>query len=57
LKDGTYFGEIGLLLTGKRTCSIRAKTSLILLKIKKEPFLEVLEKFPTQLEYLKSVAR
>jgi CRP-like cAMP-binding protein len=34
--EGTYFGEIGLLLMKKRSCSIQAKTVCVFFTIEKE---------------------
>jgi len=46
--EGCYFGEIGVLLTEKRTCSIRARTSCILFQIKKDELKKILGEFPLQ---------
>ena len=43
---GCYFGEIGVFITGKRTCSVRIKQSAILFKIGKEKLLTMLQTFP-----------
>lgn len=45
LDVGFFFGEIGLLITGTRTCSIRAKTSCMFYTIEKEQLLEILANY------------
>ncbi|CAI2367549.1 unnamed protein product [Moneuplotes crassus] len=57
LTEGSYFGEIGLLLTGVRTVSVRAKTLCIFFMIDKDGILKILERFPEQKAFLKSVGR
>jgi CRP-like cAMP-binding protein len=46
MSEGTYFGEIGILLTSKRTCSIQATTNSIFFTISKEDLVAILEQFP-----------
>jgi len=36
MSKGAFFGEIGCLLTGKRSCSVIVRTTTILHKIKKD---------------------
>lgn len=36
MSDGTYFGEIGVLLTEKRTCFVKSKTVCVFFTIEKE---------------------
>lgn len=43
---GCYFGEIGVFITGKRTCSVKIKQSAILFKIDKEALMKMLQMFP-----------
>ena len=57
MSEGAYFGEIGLLLTQKRTCSVRAKVVSVLFTVEKETLLEVLDEYPLHLKYLKAVGR
>jgi len=47
LGEGCYFGEIGVLLTGKRSVSVRAKTACIFFTIDKEDLKKILENYPT----------
>ena len=48
LGAGAYFGEIGVLITGKRSLSIKALTNCLCYAIKSDDFLEILEEFPDQ---------
>jgi len=57
MTEGGYFGEIGLFLTSKRSCSIRAKTVSILFTISKDDLVEALKEFPLHLKYLKAVGK
>lgn len=57
MSEGTYFGEIGVLLTQKRTCSIQAKTVSVFLTVEKDDLLSVLEESPLHLKYLRAVAK
>ena len=57
LGKGAFFGEIGCLLTGKRSCSVVVRTTTILHSIKKEPLQAILEEYPKQKKYLKAVGR
>jgi hypothetical protein len=57
MKEGAYFGEIGLLMTGKRTVSIRATAFSVFQIIRKKNFDQLMEAFPDQLKFLKRVAR
>ena len=57
LSEGAYFGEIGVLITGVRSVSVKAKTVCIFFVIGKEEFLAILERFPEQKAFLKAVAR
>ena len=44
--QGCYFGEIGVLLTDKRSCSVRAVTMCIFMTIRKEDLEATFERFP-----------
>ena len=57
LGEGSYFGEIGVLLTGKRTVSVKSKTPCIFFIIEKDEFVQTLEKYPALAKYLKAVGR
>jgi CRP-like cAMP-binding protein len=46
LGEGSYFGEIGLLLTGKRSCSVRSLTACVLFSVGKEELIKILDNFP-----------
>jgi CRP-like cAMP-binding protein len=46
LSKGDFFGEIGCLLTSKRTCSVVSRTSTLLYQIKADKLLSVLADFP-----------
>jgi len=56
MTKGGYFGEIGVLLTGKRTCSVVVRTTTILQSIRKEALEEILKAYPMNLKFLKAVA-
>lgn len=57
LKEGSYFGEIGLFLTGKRTVTIRALSICVLLMISEVNLNTVLDDFPDMKRFLKKVAK
>ncbi|MDR3547166.1 MAG: cyclic nucleotide-binding domain-containing protein [Candidatus Pacebacteria bacterium] len=57
LGEGCYFGEIGVLLTGKRSASVVAHTNCVLYDIKKEPLLRILDAFGYHRVFLESVGR
>lgn len=57
MSKGSFFGEIGCLLTGKRTCSVIVRTTTILHAIRKEPLMSILEEYPSQHKYLRAVGR
>jgi CRP/FNR family transcriptional regulator, cyclic AMP receptor protein len=46
LHDGDFLGEIAILCDTPRTATITAKTELQALRIRKEPFFELLHQFP-----------
>lgn len=56
MSKGTYFGEIGCLVTGKRTCSVVVRTTTLLYSIKKAPLLAILEEYPEQMSKMRNVA-
>jgi CRP-like cAMP-binding protein len=55
LGKGDYFGEIGVLITGVRTVSVRSKSNSVIYYIKKKDLLRLLEEFPYQNDFLKGV--
>jgi glucose-6-phosphate 1-dehydrogenase len=46
LKDGDFFGEIGILMSTPRTASVRAKTSCDLFVLDKAEFSRILRDYP-----------
>jgi CRP/FNR family cyclic AMP-dependent transcriptional regulator len=46
LHDGDFVGEIAILCDTPRTATVRAKSELKALRIRKEPFFELLRQFP-----------
>ena len=56
LGKGSYFGEIGVFLTGKRTVSARSKSNSVLYYIEKEELFKLLVEFPEQKNELLEVA-
>ena len=54
---GCYFGEIGILLTGKRSCSVKIRQSAILYTITKPQLEFMLDSFPVQAKFLRAVGR
>lgn len=54
---GSYFGEIGILLTGKRSVSVRAKSNSVIYYINKPDLQKLLEMFPDQKKFLIEVAK
>lgn len=57
LKQGAYFGEIGMLLTGVRSVSVRAIKICILETVNLSDFQKLMAKFPEQERFLKRVAK
>ena len=56
LVPGQYFGEVGILVTGKRSCSVLAVATTYFFTVTKEEFLEILNTSSITLRYLQSVA-
>lgn len=52
---GSYFGEIGILITGKRTASVRAISNCMTYSIKGQDFLQILQDHPIQEKFLRAV--
>ena len=46
LQDGDFLGEIAILCDTPRTATVTASTELKALRIRKEPFFELLRQFP-----------
>ena len=57
LKEGSYFGEIGLLLGVKRTVYVKALHMCVLLAIEKNDLEYVLESYPEMRRFLKKVSK
>ncbi|MDR3549516.1 MAG: cyclic nucleotide-binding domain-containing protein [Candidatus Pacebacteria bacterium] len=57
LGEGAYFGEIGVLTTGKRSTSVIAHTDCVLLSIDKPTLLEILDEFGHHKKFLEMVAK
>jgi len=55
LEEGAYFGEIGLLITGCRSVTVRARTNCIFQVLEKEKFFLIMKMFPEQKELLLKV--
>ncbi|EAR89827.2 cation channel family protein (macronuclear) [Tetrahymena thermophila SB210] len=56
-EEGSYFGEIGLLITGKRTCIVQAIENCIFMCLKKEHFDLIMQQFPDQKNHLIKVSK
>ena len=57
LKDGDFFGEIGLLMATPRTATLRAKTLCDLFVLEKADFSRILQDYPQFAGEIMSVAR
>lgn len=57
LTQGAYFGEIGLLLTDRRTVSVRALTLCQLEVLEKEKFMLIAKSFPETFKFLRKIAK
>lgn len=57
LEQGSYFGEIGILLDVCRTVSVRATIATIVACIHRKQLLKLLKNFPEHLQYLTKVAK
>jgi len=57
LREGAYFGEIGLLITGKRSVNVRALTFCVFEVINKNDFDNLMGTYPEQKEFLLKLAR
>jgi len=57
MDKGLYFGEIGALVTGKRSCSVVAHTDCVLFEISKDDLTELLKYYPAHRVFLESVGR
>ena len=54
---GCFFGEIGCLITAKRTCSVKAMTMCVFMSIEKEHLDEIFKMFPKQGKFLRAIAK
>lgn len=57
LGEGCYFGEIGVLLTGKRSVSVVAQTDCVLYTIDKQTLVGILNDFENHKIFLESVGQ
>ena len=57
LKDGDFFGEIGLLMATPRVATVKAKTLCDLFVLDKSDFSRILQDYPTFAEDLMNVAK
>jgi len=57
MSEGTYFGEIGVLLSYKRSCSVKARACTSLFSISKDELIPILGKYPLIYKYLKAVGK
>jgi len=57
MSEGTYFGEIGVLLTQKRTCFVKARTLCVFFTINKEDLINAIETNSIVMKFLLSVAK
>tara|TARA_R110002072_G_scaffold1780_9_gene14739 strand:- start:18654 stop:20546 length:1893 start_codon:yes stop_codon:yes gene_type:complete len=57
MKDGNFFGEIGLLLATARTATVRAKTRCDLFVLRKSHFSRILREHPQFAESMMQVAK
>jgi CRP-like cAMP-binding protein len=57
MSEGSYFGEIGVLLTHKRTVSVKSCSVSILFTVDRDELLQVLNEFPLHMKYLCAVAK
>jgi glucose-6-phosphate 1-dehydrogenase len=57
LKDGDFFGEVGLLLSTPRTATVRARSLCDLLVLKKADFSRILREHPQFAESMLQVAK
>ena len=57
LKDGDFFGEIGLLMATPRTATVRAKSSCDLFVLQKTDFRRILQDHPQFADQVLRVAR
>ena len=57
LNEGSYFGEIGILITNIRTVSIKALALCLFYTIRKDDLLKILDLYPDQMAFLMAVAK
>jgi len=53
--SGTYFGEIGVLITGKRSASVRAISNCMTYSVGDQELLQILIEYPEQEKFLRAV--
>lgn len=57
LSKGAYFGEIGVLVTGKRTVSVRSHSNSVIYYIDKVELMKILDEYPRESKFLNAVAQ
>ena len=57
MSEGAYFGEIGVLVTKKRTWSIFSKTASVFFAIEGKDLIDVLKDYPIHMKFFKGVAK
>ncbi len=55
LEEGCYFGEIGLMISGKRTVTVKATTDCFFQVLEKSRFDMIMNLFPDQKKFLTKV--
>ena len=57
MSEGTYFGEIGIVLQDKRSVSVLAETAVFLSSISKTRMLNILLNYKDYMDHLQAVAK
>jgi CRP-like cAMP-binding protein len=57
LREGAFFGEVGLLLTGRRSVTVEATKLCLLKMLTKSDFDELSKTYKGEYNYLKKVAK
>jgi CRP-like cAMP-binding protein len=57
MEEGSYFGEIGVLLQDRRSLSCQALSHVFVCTISRKRMLKILDNFPDHLRYLTGVAQ
>jgi len=56
LSKGSFFGEVGCLITGTRTLSVRSFSDAVTYSIEKAKLLFLMDKYPDYSSYLRDIA-